>query len=207
MVMSSIDCAHAATHRTLPMLGRGLCDRLTSPSNKSFKVSERYLSPAFLTQRYGNQLAPDLLETYHSFSLSLSFQERAFEAPLTSESNALTHEEATFALRYSTLYKLLIFFAEGNNDDATNSRSKSPDITPIQTICRVVIPIVALEDQFIGYRRLSFTATFMNAIYKTLNSKIDLGRAGKHILMSWYGQTCLVYLSLAGSRGKRSFGS
>ena len=140
---------------------------------------EQYLSPSFLTQRYNSQLHPGMLATYRNLSVVLSLQERAVETTLASKDDALTPEESASydALRIPTLRDLLAFFVnrgEGENSHATSQVRRTYGLTSIQAICRVVIPIVAMQDQFLPYRRAVYTVTMMDCIHETLTTGIDL---------------------------------
>lgn len=177
--MTSVDCGYAATHRTLPVLPFVPHNGFLSARSSATKPSEQYLSPAFLTQRYRSQLHPSLLETYRDLSLVVSLLERALEPTLASKDNALTREEAALydALRLPTLHKLLTSFVDEDEESdahATEPMWRNFDPTPIQSICRVVVPFIALQDEFLPYRRASYTATVMDCLYDTLSSEINL---------------------------------
>lgn len=177
---TSVDCGYAATHRTLPVLPFVPHNELPSATrSSSTKPSEQYLSPAFLTQRYRSQLHPSLLETYCNLSLVVSLLERALEPTLASKANALTREEEALydALRLPTLHKLVTLLRD--DDEESDAQATEPvwrdfDPTPIQSICRVIIPFIALQDEFLPYRRAAYTATVMNCLYDTLGSEINL---------------------------------
>ena len=176
---TSVDCGYAATHCTLPVLPFVPHNEHLSARSSPTKPSEQYLSPAFLTQRYRSQLHPSLLETYRNLSLVVSLLERALEPTLASEANALTREEEALydALRLPTLHKLVTSLVD--DDDESDAHATEPmwrdfDPTPIQSICRVIIPFIALQDEFVPYRRAAYTATVMNCLYDTLSSEINL---------------------------------
>lgn len=142
-------------------------------------ASSQYLSPFFLTQRYQSQLKPHMIETYRNLSVVLTCQEYALEAALASKPNILTVEETASydSLRLPTLHNLLVFLV-GNgaeeNTQAIGYNDKSTKVTPIQAICRVVVPIVALQDQFLPYRRSTFTGSLADRLYITLTTEVDL---------------------------------
>ena len=176
---TSVDCGYAATHRTLPVLPFVPHNELPSARSSTTKPSEQYLSPAFLTQRYRSQLHPSLLETYCNLSLVVSLLERALEPTLASKANALTREEEALydALRLPTLHKLVTLLRD--DDEESDAQATEPvwrdfDPTPIQSICRVIIPFIALQDEFLPYRRAAYTATVMDCLYDTLGSEINL---------------------------------
>ena len=177
---TSVDCGYAATLNTLPVLPFRPHNELPNAKTSSTKPSEQYLSPAFLTQRYRSQLHPSLLETYRNLSLVVSLLERALEPTLASKDvDTLTQEEAALydVLRLPTLHKLVTSLVD--EDEESDARATEPmwrnfDPTPIQSICRVIIPFIALQDEFIPFRRAAYTATFMNCLYDTLSSEINL---------------------------------
>ena len=91
----------------------------------------------------------------------------------------MTREEAALydALRLPTLHKLVTSLVD--DDEEGDSHATEPmwsnfDPTPIQSLCRVIIPFIALQDEFVPYRRAAYTATFMNCLYDTLSCEINL---------------------------------
>ena len=120
-----------------------------------------------------------MIETYRNLSVVLTCQEYALEAALASKPNILTVEETASydSLRLPTLHNLLVFLV-GNgaeeNTQAIGYNDKSTKVTPIQAICRVVVPIVALQDQFLPYRRSTFTGSLADRLYITLTTEVDL---------------------------------
>ena len=177
--MTSVDCGYAATHRTLPVIPFIPHSELLATRSSATKPSEQYLSPAFLTQRYRSQLHPSLLETYRNLSLVVSLLERALEPTSSSKADVLTREETALydALRLPTLHELLTSFVD--DDEESDAYAAEPmwrnfDPTPIQSICRVVVPFIALQDEYLPYRRTAYTATVMDSLYDTLDSEINL---------------------------------
>ena len=142
-------------------------------------ASPQYLNPSFLTQRYQSQLKPHMLETYRNLSVVLTCQEYALEASLTLKPNVLTVEETASydSLRLPTLHNLLVFLVGSDAEENTQTLGyvdKSTNLNPIQAICRVVVPIVALQDQFLPYRRSTFTGSLADRLYITLTQEVDL---------------------------------
>ena len=120
-----------------------------------------------------------MLRTYQNLSVVLTCQEKALEATLASKPITLTPEEVAVydSLRLPTLHSLLVFLVEDGAKEDTFIDDDVEDlsiVTPIQSICRVIIPIVALQDQFLPYRRSTFTRTLTDYLFETLTSKIDL---------------------------------
>lgn len=117
--------------------------------------------------------------TYQDLSIVLSIQERALEPSSTSDAGALTSEEMeTYdALRITTLQKLLTFLVDYDNREdgrAFGPTRQNPRLTPIQSICRVVVPFIALQYQFLLYRRAVYTVPMLDCLYETLNIDMDL---------------------------------
>ena len=113
--------------------------------------------------------------TYQDLSLVLSIQERAVEPSSTPNTVALTSEEMNTydALRITTLQKLVTFMIDYDNRKDGHARP-NPGLTPIQSICRVVVPFIALQYQFLIYRRAVYTVTMLDCLYETLKFDIDL---------------------------------
>ena len=119
-----------------------------------------------------------MLKTYRNLSLVLTFQEYALATTIAGKPDRLSPEEVASydSLRIPTLHSILTFFVADYLDGTiqTDTTSRRTSVTPIQSLCRVVIPIIALQDQFLPYRRSAFTGTLMNALYDTLRFGIDL---------------------------------
>ena len=120
-----------------------------------------------------------MLENYRNLSVVLTCQEYALEASLASKPNVLTVEETASydSLRLPTLYNLLVFLVGDGAEENSRifgNKGMSTDLTPIQAICRVVVPIVALQDQFLPYRRSTFTGSLADRLYMTLTTEVDL---------------------------------
>lgn len=176
---TSIDCAYSATCRCRPAFPLHSYDQVHTPINRAVERSEQYLNPSFLTQRYHKHLHTSLLSTYQDLSLVFSIQERAIETSSTQSTSALTSEEMNTygALRITTLQKLITFLVdhdERKDDYAFGPTGQNSALTPIQSICRVVVPFVALQYQFLLYRRAVYTVPMLDCLYETLNFDIDL---------------------------------
>lgn len=119
-----------------------------------------------------------MLRTYYNLSVVLTCQEFALEASLASNSGTLSPESIACynSLRFPTMYQILTFLGEyGANEipHANETDQDSATLSPIQSICRVTIPIVALQDQFLPYRRSIFTTALTGRLYNTLAEEID----------------------------------
>lgn len=118
------------------------------------------------------------METYQNLNVALSLQARAFEATLASECNALSCVETAFAIRHWALNRILIFFADFNNNNRNRDISpggRTSNTNSIESICRVVIPISVMRDEFSPHRRQqAYTVTFIDSLYETLVHEIDL---------------------------------
>ena len=148
------------------------------PTGRLIDASEQYLSPSFLTQKFRFQLNPHMLRTYYNLSVVLSCQERALEALLESKYSTLSPSTIACydSLRFPTLYDILIFldgYDANEISHANDIKQESATLSPIQSICRVTIPIVALQDQFLPYRRSIFTTALTGRLYYTLAEEID----------------------------------
>lgn len=178
MCKRSIDLGYATMCHFPLIFSPGTFLVVPEPTGRLIDASEQYLSPSFLTQKYRFQLNPHMLRSYNNLSVVLTCQERALESSL--DSNPSTLSPSTIAcydsLRFPTLYHILIFLCGYDANEishANDINQESATLSPIQSICRVTIPIVALQDQFLPYRRSIFTTALTGRLYNTLSEEID----------------------------------
>ena len=199
---TSMDITHASFNRTAPILSLNLCNRHTR-LDRTVKTLPRYLKPTFLTQRYRSQLRSELIDTYNSLSRALTLQTHAFEASLAPD--ALDQAEEASAARYAALDRILVFLADCDSNDQTRDDGGISAMTSVEAICRVVIPINVLQDEFSPYHRHrpAFTATLMVDLYETLRYKIDLENCWAEYpdVLLW-GTMSGVYISRGNARDK-----
>ncbi|KAG7004490.1 hypothetical protein G7Y79_00025g057760 [Physcia stellaris] len=119
-----------------------------------------------------------MLRTYYNLSVVLTCQERALGTSLDSKSGTLSPSAIACydSLGFSTMHHILIFLGGYSAWDVSHANDiyqDSATLSPIQSICRVIIPIVALQDQFLPYRRSIFTTALTGRLYNTLSEEID----------------------------------
>ena len=151
----------------------------TGSSKERIEASAQFLSPSFLTQRYQSQLDRHMLQPYYDLSVVLTCQKSAREGSSACHPKMLTFEDIAFydSLRISVFQSIILFFvgySPHGNIHTNYNVENSTNLTPVQAICRVVVPIVAVQEQFAPYRQSIVTANLTGCLYNTLNSEIDL---------------------------------